>query len=570
MQNTKLSNLGRQNGLFKGAYMKTALSDRLMVLILCGISFLGTAIIASADVRYEGVVTMLWPGHVASEDNVGMGELVDGKLTNITQPYLTYFPAPDQEAPVPVVIVSPGGGYNHIGGTTGRSRIPEWLNERGISAFVLHYRLPRKRFRAYPDIQRAIRIVRSRAAEWNIDPERIGVMGSSAGGHLSARASTGYDSPSYEAVDELDGASCKPDFTVLLCPAYMNDGEALDEDFTVTADLSPTLIVTCKDDGFIVGSEIYAAALEEAGAFVRTHFYEKGGHGISIQGEDYPLSTWPDFFLKWLRHIGIIDGIAVSGNRNLIADGDTTPVVDDGTAFGKIPVGGEGVNVFTITNTGPVTLDLADVVVGGASDFTVTAQPSVSQIAPEGQITFELSFAPAAHDSAVISTVSIANNDPEQGVYNNTVGGNDVDQNPYTFTVGGQSPAEFVTEHSTPTKWLYDKGLVDGDYDAAALSDTDQDGMLAWEEYVTGTDPTDGGSVFAVSTVLEGGQWGLEIPASSKPDTPVSIYRSTNLEKWDFVTDYIRTNPTGTNIWIDEGASSSWPNVYYKISVSTD
>ena len=307
MQNTKQANPRGQNALFKGAYLKTALSDRLMVLIVCGISFLGTAIIASADERYEGVVTMLWPGHVASEDNVGMGTMANGGLTNITEPYLTYFPAPDQEAPVPVVIVSPGGGYMHIGGTSGRSQIAEWLNDHGISAFVLHYRLPRSRNRAYQDIQRAVRIVRSRAAEWNIDPERIGVMGSSAGGHLSARVSTGYDIPSYKAVDELDGASCKPDFTVLLCPAYMNKGTALAKEFTLTDKLSPTLIVTCKDDGFFIGSEVYAKALEEAGASVRTHFFEKGGHGISIREKKYPLSTWPDLYLQWLRDIKIID-----------------------------------------------------------------------------------------------------------------------------------------------------------------------------------------------------------------------------------------------------------------------
>jgi len=463
MKNTKQSNLGRQNGLFRGAYMKTALSDRLMVLIVCGISFLGTAIIASADDRYEGEVTMVWPGHVASEDNEGMGTLNDpvrpGKLTDITQAYLTYFPALDQEAPAPVIIVSPGGGYVHIGATSPRYDIPKWLNERGISVFVLHYRTGNRQ-KAHRDIQRAIRIVRSGAANWNIDPDRIGVFGMSAGGHLSARCSTTYGSleyvtdNDYVADAEVDGVSGKPDFTVLLYPAYMNDGEVLDEDFTVTDDLSPTLIVTAEDDNFIKGSRIYAAALEDAGASVRTHYYKKGGHGFKIEGIEYPLSTWPDFFLKWLRHIGIIDGIAVSGNGNLIADGDTTPVVEDGTAFGKIPVGGEGVNVFTITNAGPVTLDLADVVVSGASDFTVASQPSVSNIAPAGHVTFELSFAPAAHSSAVTSTVSIANIEPEQVVYNNTVGGNDVDQNPYTFTVGGQSPAEFAT-NSTPTLLLW-------------------------------------------------------------------------------------------------------------------
>ena len=295
--------------------MKTSDTYRLILFALCGISFWGTAIIASADERYSGEIIKLWPKDVASQDSKGMGTMKPGprgdslRLTDITQPYLSYFPAPGREAPGPVVIVSPGGGYMHIGSTAGRYQIAEWLNDHGISAFVLHYRLPKNRRGAYEDIQRAVRMVRSRAAEWNIDPERIGVMGTSAGGHLSARVSTGYENPSYKAVDELDGASCKPNFTVLLCPAYMNKGKGaeLSEEFTVTDELSPTLIITCKDDGFFIGSEVYAKALEEAGAPVRTHFFEKGGHGISIREEKYPLSTWPDLYLQWLRDIKIIE-----------------------------------------------------------------------------------------------------------------------------------------------------------------------------------------------------------------------------------------------------------------------
>ena len=291
--------------------MKT--SSQLIVSILCGIAFWGTAIIANAEERYKGEIIKLWPKDVASQDTKGMGTMRPGRsegslrLTDITQPYLSYFPAPAGKKPRPVVIVSPGGGYMHIGSTTGRYLIAKWLNDHGISAFVLHYRLPKNRKGAYQDIQRAVRIVRSRAAEWNIDPKRIGVMGTSAGGHLSARVSTGYDTPSYKAVDKLDGASCKPDFTVLLCPAYMNKGKALAKEITVTDKLSPTLIITCKDDGFFIGSEVYAKALKEAGAPVRTHFFEKGGHGISLKSKKYPLSTWPDLYLKWLKDIKIIE-----------------------------------------------------------------------------------------------------------------------------------------------------------------------------------------------------------------------------------------------------------------------
>ena len=116
-------------------------------------------------------------------------------------------------------------------------------------------------------------------------------MGTSAEVTSRPESIHGYDTPSYKAVDKLDSASCKPDFTVLLCPAYMNKGKALAKEFTLSDKLSPTLIITCKDDGFFIGSEVYAKALKEAGAPVRTHFFEKGGHGISLKSKKYPLST---------------------------------------------------------------------------------------------------------------------------------------------------------------------------------------------------------------------------------------------------------------------------------------
>jgi acetyl esterase/lipase len=218
---------------------------------------------------------------------------------------MRYFPVPASKKPGPAVILCPGGGYNYLV-TTKMESIAKWLNQHGVSVFILRYRVPKKRKDAFEDIQRAVRIVRSRASEWNIDSSRIGVMGSSAGGHLSARVSTGFDIQAYQKVDEHDGVSCKPDFTVLLYPAYMNKGEALSEDFTVSDELSPTLIITAKDDGFFPGSEVYAKALKEAGASVRTHFFDKGGHGFSLRPKQYPLSIWPDLFLQWLRDKKII------------------------------------------------------------------------------------------------------------------------------------------------------------------------------------------------------------------------------------------------------------------------
>ena len=268
---------------------------RIAVAILFGISFWSTAFIANAKEERAPNIIMLWPKDAASQGTKGMGspkpDRGDGhiRLTNVTTPSLRYFPAPGKKKPVPAVILCPGGGYNSLV-ITKMTPIAEWLNAHGISAFILKYRVPKKRKDAFQDIQRAVRIVRSRASEWNVDPRRIGVMGSSAGGHLAARVSTGFDIQTYQEVDKHDDVSCKPDFTVLLYPAYMNKGNALSKEFTVSNEINPTLIVSAKDDkGFFPGSPIYANALKEAGASVRVHFFEKGGHGFSLRPKQYPL-----------------------------------------------------------------------------------------------------------------------------------------------------------------------------------------------------------------------------------------------------------------------------------------
>ena len=300
--------------------MKTSGTDRPMVFVLCWISFWSTAVIANANEEKATQIIKLWPKDATSQGTQGMGmpkpDRGDGhiRLTNITTPSLRYFPAPGKKKPVPAVILCPGGGYSHLV-TTKMTPIAEWLNGHGISAFILIYRAPKKRKDAFQDIQRAVRIVRSRASEWNVDPRRIGVMGSSAGGHLAARVSTGFDIQTYQTVDKHDGVSCKPDFTVLLYPAYMNKGEVLSKEFTVSNEISPTLIVSAKDDkGFFPGSQIYAKALKEAGASIRVHFFEKGGHGFSLRPKEHPLSTWPDLCLQWFRDKDIIEEEAKQEN----------------------------------------------------------------------------------------------------------------------------------------------------------------------------------------------------------------------------------------------------------------
>jgi len=292
-------------------FMNPSKRVRSLFIILCGITFWSTAGIGNTKEEKASKIIMLWPKDGVSQDRTGMGtpkpDRGDGhiRLTDVTTPTLRYFPVPATKKPGPAVILCPGGGYVSLV-TTKMTPIADWLNEHGVSAFILIYRTPKKRKDAFQDIQRAVRIVRSRASEWNVDPKRIGVMGSSAGGHLAARVSTGFDIQTHHKVDKHDDVSCKPDFTVLLYPAYMNKGEALSEDFTVSDELSPTLIITAKDDGFFPGSEIYAKALEEAGVSIRVHFFEKGGHGFSLRPKEHPLSSWPELFLQWLKDIRVL------------------------------------------------------------------------------------------------------------------------------------------------------------------------------------------------------------------------------------------------------------------------
>ena len=285
----------------------------LGVSIICGMSFCGAAVLANANEDKTSNIVRLWPKDAASQDTKGMGtpkpDRGDGhiRLTQITIPSMHYFPAPVAKKPIPAIILCPGGGYSYLV-TTKMIPIAKWLNGHGISAFILIYRTPKKREEAFQDVQRAVRIVRSRASEWNVDPRRIGVMGSSAGGHLAARVSTGFDIKTYQEVDEIDGVSCKPDFTVLLYPAYMNKGKTLSKVFAVSNKISPTLIISAKDDKkHFPGSPIYAKALEDAGASIRVHFFENGGHGFGLHPKQGPLLTWPDLCLQWFKDMGITE-----------------------------------------------------------------------------------------------------------------------------------------------------------------------------------------------------------------------------------------------------------------------
>ena len=170
--------------------MTTSKRLRPLFIILCGITYGSTAGIANTNQKDASSTIMLWPKDAANQERTGMGtprpDRGDGhiRLTDVTKPSIRYFPTPASKKSGPAVILCPGGGYTYLV-TTKMESIAKWLKDHGVSAFILIYRTPKKRNEAFQDVQRAVRIVRSRASEWNIDPSRIGVMGSSAGGHLA-------------------------------------------------------------------------------------------------------------------------------------------------------------------------------------------------------------------------------------------------------------------------------------------------------------------------------------------------------------------------------------------------
>jgi acetyl esterase/lipase len=246
---------------------------------------------------------LLWPKDSKLNSPKGMGTEKKGKagdpsVSDITTPHLKVYPGPESSKPTPAIILVPGGGYKMLVHSK-HWETQKWLKEKGIRAFILMYRCPTETDSkgALDDIQEAIRMVRSKAKEWNIDPKRIGILGSSAGGHLSVRAS----------LAEGDG-SARPDFAILLYPAYVADTKSnqLSAGLNVSKTAPPTLIFAAKDDkAFFSNSPIYEAALKKAGVPVRSQYFETGGHGFTLRAPQ-SVSTWPETCEAWLKERSIL------------------------------------------------------------------------------------------------------------------------------------------------------------------------------------------------------------------------------------------------------------------------
>jgi len=245
------------------------------------------------------------------------GALVAGRsvirLGNVSSPTLTVYSPPAGKNTGAAVLVFPGGGYSILALDLEGSEICEWLNTIGVTGVLVKYRVPAQQNSArkdapLQDAQRAISLVRHSAPRWNIDPTRIGIVGFSAGGHLVANLSNHFEQRTYAAIDEADTASMRPDFAMLVYPAYLagRDGTPSPE-LTVTSSTPKTLLIQAENDSVgVENSLVYFAALRKNKVPAEMHVYAEGGHGYGRRPTADPITGWPVRAAEWLQHIGVL------------------------------------------------------------------------------------------------------------------------------------------------------------------------------------------------------------------------------------------------------------------------
>jgi acetyl esterase/lipase len=276
----------------------------------------------------------IWPGAApdaqaaagAEEMIVKGNHVVAGRpwveVDNVSQPTMTVY-APKGKNTGVAVVVFPGGGYQCLAIDLEGTEICEWLNSRGITGVLLKYRVPIKRVGPYgespqalEDAQRTLGLVRFHAAEWGIDPHKIGVIGFSAGGHMVAATSTHYRERSYPAVDAADKESCRPDFAIALYPGHLWDEDPEDDkeevrlnpNVPVDGNTPATFIVQAMNDPVdsVNNSLVYYRALRKAKVAVEMHLYAEGGHGFGLRRTRFAITEWPGLVERWLGTIGMI------------------------------------------------------------------------------------------------------------------------------------------------------------------------------------------------------------------------------------------------------------------------
>lgn len=274
-----------------------------------------------ASSLHSGEVVKLWPGTPPGyqtppgeegDKSKPTDRGVEGKpvirIGNVSQPAVEIFLPPEGERSGAAMVICPGGGFNILAWDLEGTEVAEWLNSHGIAAFVLKYRVPTNAHTLKweppaQDAQRAIRWVRSRAQEYGIDKDKVGILGFSAGGCTAARATLHQSPVLYEAIDSVDQESAKPNLAVLIYPAYLvnQDGKLMD-DVKVDATTPPMFLAYAFDDPVRPENAIeMMAALKRAGVASELHLYDTGGHGYGLRKGSNPAAAWSDRCAEWLK-----------------------------------------------------------------------------------------------------------------------------------------------------------------------------------------------------------------------------------------------------------------------------
>ena len=269
------------------------------------------------------VTLNLWPGK-APGDTADLpaealqpdkpGQMTVARLGNVSIPQIAVYSPPADRANGCCVVVAPGGGYSILAIEHEGTDVATWLNALGVTAVVLKYRVPKRpgqspdNLAALQDAQRAVGLVRQNAEKWKIDPARVGILGFSAGGHLTANLIASAEKRTYEPIDAADSLSCRPDFAVMIYAGGLTEktGE-LKPTVAVTKANPPTLLVHASDDNSDQSVAYYRALLANK-VPAELHLYQGGGHGFGMRTDKGPTSDWPKRAGEWMAGRGVLKG----------------------------------------------------------------------------------------------------------------------------------------------------------------------------------------------------------------------------------------------------------------------
>jgi acetyl esterase/lipase len=287
--------------------------------------------IAGAD---KPQVIPLWPGQPPEEtgkigaEYIRMSPRLDRKqvevteptrlVSNVTKPTISIYKPPAEKNTGTAMLICPGGGYWNLYWELEGEEVASWLNSLGITGIILKYRVPRRpdepqgeaARRPLQDAQRAMSLIRSKAKEWGIDPNRIGIIGFSAGGHLAIATATSFEKRTYKPIDDIDKVSCRPNFAIPVYSGYLKakDKDELAPGLHVPKDTPPVFLV--HGDADIISEPTHSVvmylALKKAGVPAELHIYAGTAHDFAVRKSDQPYSKWTETCAHWLEHQGLL------------------------------------------------------------------------------------------------------------------------------------------------------------------------------------------------------------------------------------------------------------------------